>query len=56
VIFDWSCLINIPDVFDHASDIRLAGSVVAKLFIVVLCVHILWLNCMSQSHVCIYCG
>jgi len=44
VIFDWSGLINIQDVHDHADDTRLTGCIVAILYAIVSCVHILWLN------------
>jgi len=47
VIIDLSCLINIQDIYEHADDTWLAGSIVAKLYVVVSCVHILWLNSAS---------
>jgi len=41
VIYDWLRLINIQDVYDHADDTRLAGPIIAKLYVVVSCVHII---------------
>jgi len=38
---DWSCFINIQDVYDHSDrscDRRLAGCIVAKLYVIVSCV------------------
>ena len=47
VTIDWLCLINIQDVYNHASDRRLAGCILALPYVVVSFMHILWLNSMS---------